>query len=117
MKFVRSAKAWSSLAVWLVAAGLSHGAAREQSLGVDQIVRQAVARTQQAETTAVKTPYTYTRVSLVEELDATGKVKERKEKTYQVSFRGGATEVKLLEVNGRAPAAADVKKQSENEMN
>src|SRR5207237_5837321 len=58
----------------------------------------------------------YTKVSLTEELDASGKVKEHKEKIYQVSFQEGLTHVKLVTVNGRPPAGGDVKKQAENEM-
>jgi hypothetical protein len=44
-------------------------------------------------------------------------MKERKEKVYQVNFRNGATYAKLVEVNGHAPAAGDLKKQAENESN
>jgi len=54
-------------------------------------------------------------LTVMEELDSSGKVKERKEKVYQVNFRNGATFAKLVEVNGHAPAEADLKKQAENE--
>lgn len=53
----------------------------------------------------------------MEELDSAGKVKEHKEKVYQVNFRNGATYAKLVQVNGHAPAQSDLKKQAENESN
>jgi len=53
---------------------------------------------------------------VTEEFDAAGKMKERKEKVYRVSFENGRTRAKLMEVNGRPPAEADVKKQADNEM-
>src|SRR6185369_4027562 len=52
-----------------------------------------------------------------EELDSDGKVTARKQKVYRVWFRDGTTHARLVEVNGQPPAAADLKKQAENEMN
>ena len=56
-------------------------------------------------------------LTVMEELDSAGKVKEHKEKVYQVNFQNGATHAKLLEVDGHPPAEADLKKQAENESN
>ena len=86
-------------------------------LSVDEIISRAVARAQQAQANAGQSGYTYTKLTVTEELDSTGRVKERKEKVYQVVFQAGATHLKLLTVNGRSPAQADVKKQSENDEN
>ena len=86
-------------------------------LSVDEIISRAVARAQQAQANAGQSGYTYTKLTVTEELDSTGRVKERKEKVYQVYFQAGATHLKLLTVNGRSPAQADVKKQSENDEN
>jgi len=44
-------------------------------------------------------------------------MRERKERTYRVCFKGGSTEVKLLAVNGGAPGAADLKLNAEKEAN
>lgn len=88
----------------------------ETALTVNEVVQKTLARAQQSESSA--TPdLDYTRFSVTEELDGTGKVRERNEKTYEVSYRGGMPTVRLLQVNGHAPTDADQKKQSENEMN
>ena len=84
---------------------------------VQEIIQKALARAQKAEAASGQHDYTYSKMSVIEELDSTGKIKERKEKVYQVFFQGGSTHAKLLAVNGHAPAQADLKKQSENEMN
>jgi len=85
------------------------------SLSADQVIAKAVARAQKPQNKAGLPGYTYTKVTLTEEFDATGNVKERKEKVYQVFFESGATRVKLIEVNGRSPGEAELKKQAENE--
>ena len=82
---------------------------------VDQIIQKAVERNQKNQSQPATRGYTYTRVSIVEELDADGKIKDRKEKVYQVSFASGATLVKLLSINGHTPAEAERKQHSENE--
>jgi len=118
MKFLWAVKVWFGLAALFVLSGIGQSVSQaETSLSVDDIVQKAVGRAQRTETKSSQPGYSYTKVTLTEELDATGKVREHKEKVYQVSFQAGSTHVKLVEVNGRAPAEADVKKQAENEFN
>src|SRR5712672_1347664 len=100
----------------LTALGQS-GLLAQNTLSADQVIQKAVARAQNSSATPGKGAYTYTKLTVMEELDSTGKVKEHKEKVYQVNFRNGATYAKLVEVNGHAPAEADLKKQAENESN
>jgi hypothetical protein len=102
--------------VALTALGQS-GVWAQNALSSDQIIQKAVARAQNSSARPGKGGYTYTKVTVMEELDSAGKVKEHKEKVYQVNFRNGATYAKLVEVNGHAPAATDLKKQAENESN
>lgn len=83
----------------------------------DEIVQKAVARAQSADARSGKGSYTYTKLTVTEELDSSGNVKEHKEKVYQVNFRNGATYAKLVEVNGHPAAEADLKKQAEDESN
>ena len=89
----------------------------EIPLSAEQVIERAVARAQKAESRASQPGYTYTKLTVTEELDASGRVKERKEKVYRVFFQRGATYLKLLSVNGKPPGEADLKKQSENEIN
>jgi hypothetical protein len=113
---------WSEkLKVGLVVLALSalgqSGLLAQNALAADQIIQKAVARAQNSSAKPGKGAYTYTKLTVMEELDSAGKVKEHKEKVYQVNFRDGATYAKLVEVNGHAPGQSDLKKQSENESN
>jgi hypothetical protein len=64
-------------------------------------------RAQQGENGAAKADYSYTRFTITEELDASGSVKERKEKAHQVYCRQGVTSEKLLTVSGRPQTAGE----------
>src|ERR1051325_5245285 len=107
------------ISVGLVAVALNalgpSAALAQSGASADAIVQKAVARAQNSEVRPGKGAYTYTKLTVTEELDSSGKVKERKQKVYQVNFRNGATYARLVEVNGRPPAEADLKKQAENE--
>jgi hypothetical protein len=95
--------------------GIRQDLQAQTALSADEVIQKAVARTRQAEAGTGKPGYTYTRASVTEELDATGKVKEHKEKVYQVLFKDGMTHVKLLEVNGHPAGETDLRKQSDYE--
>jgi hypothetical protein len=92
-------------------------AAAETGLSASEIINKAVARSERPATASRKSDYTYTKLTVTEELDSAGHVKERQEKVFQVSFRGGSSSLKLIEVNGKVPGDSDRKKQSENELN
>src|SRR5262245_56696859 len=116
MKPVCSATAACGVAI-LCALG---GAGQRQlqaasSMSAEDVIQKAVERSQRRQVKGQQPAYTYTQVSITEAFDSKGKVKERKEKVSQVYFKDGVTHVKLLEVNGRAPAGADLKKQAEDE--
>jgi hypothetical protein len=83
----------------------------------DELVKKAVARAAQAQAKSTQPAYTYTKLTVTEELDAAGNVKEREQKVYNVVFQSGSSYLKLIEVNGHAPAEADRKKQTEKELN
>ncbi len=118
MCFFRSGHFWLAGVLLLGLSGTGSLAADAGGpLSVDEIIRRAVARAQQAQANAGQSRYTYTKLTLTEELDATGRVKERKEKVYKVYFQSGSTHLKLLTVNGRSPGQADIKQQSENDTN
>lgn len=83
------------------------------ALTADQIIQRAVE--QAGKTQFARPAYTYTKVNVTEELDGKGKLRQRKQRVFQVSFRGGSTEVRLLEVDGHPPAEADLKFQAETQ--
>lgn len=86
------------------------------ALTAADVVQKAVARGQQDQQGTVP-DFTYRKLTLTEELDNAGKVKERCEKVYEVAYRGGLSHASLLQVNGRPPSEADLKQQSDNEIN
>lgn len=116
MNFVWSGKFKFSLAFVVLSALGQPTLFAQSALSADQVIQKAVAR-QGADSKSGKGAYTYTKLTVTEELDSSGKIKEHKEKVYQVNFRNGATHARLVEVNGRPPAEADLKKQAENESN
>jgi hypothetical protein len=81
----------------------------------DGIIQKAVERASSTRAGKPSPEYTYTKVNVTEELDGKGKIRDRKERVFQVKFQSGNTYVKLLEVNGRAPAQSDVKFQAETQ--
>src|SRR5262249_3939921 len=93
---------WLALILWVITAlGLSAwaaGAAGDISPSADELIQRAVEHC--GGTTAKrKSAFAYTKVSVVEELDSLGNVKERKEKVYEVSCKTGKTYARLVEVN------------------
>jgi len=88
----------------------------QSALSADEVIQKAVERAQQAQAGIGNPGYTYTKISVTDELDATGKLKEHKEKVYRVFFQSGKTRVKLVEVNGHVPDTADLRKQTDNEL-
>jgi len=117
MIFVWSQKLKFVLALAALSVVAPAGLLAQKALSADEVIQKAVARAQNSHAKAGKGAFTYTKLTVTEELDSSGKVRERKEKVYQVNFQNGATFAKLVEVNGHAPAETDLKKQAENESN
>ncbi len=82
----------------------------------DQIMARALERSQHPQAGTAPGTYTFFKASVTDQLDASGRVKDRQQKLYQVWWEGGLTHAKLLQVNGRAPTPADLKKQAEKEV-
>jgi len=86
------------------------------ALTASAIIQKAVERGQQDQEGSVP-HFIYRKLTVTEELDPAGKVKEHREKLYEISYRDGLSHARLLQVNGHAPSEADLKQQSDNEMN
>ncbi len=116
MHWVWSRSIYFLTAVVLAVGGsLSFTIRAASAVSADEIIQQAVARAQQAENRTGKAGYTYTKLTVTEQLDAAGNVKERKERVYQVYSKHGATSLRLLTVDGRPPTPAEARKQAEKE--
>jgi hypothetical protein len=103
---------------FLTACLLAGGAARASTLpSANDLVKKAVDRAAQAQAKSTQPAYTFTKLTVTEELDSAGNVKEREQKVYSVVFQSGSSYLKLIEVNGHPPAESDKKKQAEKELN
>ena len=104
-----------TLATLLLLSGMSRNAlCGAVGLTCDQVIQKALERASSIRHEP-NSDYTYTKVNVTEELDGKGKVKQRKKRVFQVSFRGGTTSVKLIQVDGHSPAGADLKNQAETQ--
>lgn len=88
----------------------------ETTLTVEHVLAKAIARGQQDQKGSVP-DFKYRKLTATEELDSAGHLKERREKVYEISYRGGLSHATLLQVNGHLPTPEDLKQQSDNEMN
>lgn len=86
-------------------------------LSADAVIQKAASRGQQEQQGSVAVPdFKYRKLTSTEQLDGAGKVKERREKVWEVFFRDGQSHATLLQVNGHLPTQEDLKQQSDNEM-
>jgi len=102
------------LMVVCVLSGQSQARAADTLTAAD-VVQKAVARGQQDQQGTIPDS-TYRKLTVTDELDSTGKVKEHREKIYEVAYTDGYSHSTLLQVNGHAPSESDLKQQTENEV-
>lgn len=98
----------------LLGRGLLSSASALEALPASQIIQKAVASSQKSAARSEE-KYRYSKQSVVEELDSKGRLKERKEKVYDVLFDSGFTSLKLIRINGQQLSGAQLKKQEEME--
>ena len=85
------------------------------NLTAADVVQKAVARGEKNQQGTVP-DFTYRKTTVTDELDTAGKLKEHREKLYEISYRDGLSHSTLLQVNGHAPSDNDLRQQSDNEM-
>src|SRR5437868_9138806 len=98
--------------VYFLSAMVSLCAALPSSeLNGDQIARRIIARARAASESGKLQNFTYKKLSVSEELDARGRVTERKEKL--LFFRSGSGSLLEMKVNGRPLTGEDFRRQEE----
>ncbi len=112
----------SALFGWLVFASVAWGSGllvrgASAVLTAEEIINRAVERTKAAEQEAKSRPYTYSRVSVVEDINDQGKVAERKEKNYLMIPIGGVFYQRLIQANGKPLSEKERKREEEKERN
>jgi len=106
----------AAIAGLLVAMRISAVAvAPDVPLSADEIMAKAVERAETVRTHNSQPSYLYSKHTVTEDLDMRGRVKDRKEKLYQVSVEAGLSYLKLLQLNGQSLSTAELKKQEEHE--
>ncbi|MDB6110322.1 MAG: hypothetical protein JWR69_2072 [Pedosphaera sp.] len=91
------------------------GARADTSLSADEVVRRAVQRAESPETRSARPDYGYRKHTITEELDKKGRLKEHKEKLYDVLVESGLSSLKLVQLNGQNLPPAELKKQEEHD--
>jgi hypothetical protein len=108
------------LSVWiglLVLAFLAGSESRAQtSLSADDIMARAVERAESPAARAGRPDYRYTRHTVTDELDAQGRLKERREKLYEVRVQSGLSRLKLVQLNGQSLSTEEQKKQDAQDL-
>jgi hypothetical protein len=107
------------LSGWLAAAcGLlisNQVTAAPAPLTVEEIIRKAVARAESMAEANAQPSYRYTKRTVTDELDTAGNLREHTEKLFDVVSDGQQMKIKLVQFNGRAPSAADLKKEEQQQ--
>lgn len=81
----------------------------------DEVMKKAVARAKYEKDKKQEDRFAFTQLSVSEELDKNGKVKERNQYTHQVVLVEGRPYQRLVEKNGKPLTGDDLKKEAERE--
>lgn len=104
------------MVIFLVGARVSAEAVTpDSSLDADGVMAKAVQRAQAVRLHDAQPAYLYTKHTVTEDMDFQGRVKDRKEKVYEVSVAAGLSYLKLLQLNGQKLSPAELKKQEAKE--
>ncbi len=99
------------------AAGLDSGsAAKPATLSADEIIQKALERAESITARSARPDYRYTKQTVTEELDSKGRLKDHKEKLYEVLVESGLSYLQLLQINGQTLSGAESKKQEAKEV-
>ncbi len=104
---------------WLLGSPASSQAApaatATRTLSADDIMQRAVERAESPACSSDRPDYQYRKHTISEEVDKKGKLKEHKEKLYDVLVRSGLSSLTLVQINGQDLSPAELKKQQEHD--
>lgn len=107
--------AFALLVLWGVAPP-GPGYAAEPLPNAHMVVQRALERAMAMEKSEVRSQYVFTLTTSVEDLDAKGKLKSRKEKIYEARLNNGWTRLKLLRINGENLTPAQLRHEEEKDL-
>jgi hypothetical protein len=104
------------LAGLIVAIRFSGWAANAPALlSANAVMQKAVERAESPASHEARPNYLYLKHTVLEDMDAKGRIKERKEKVFEVSVEAGLSYLKLVKFNGQNLTPAELKKQDAKE--
>jgi hypothetical protein len=103
------------VALAVLAFGPGVTARAQNSPSADEIMQRAVARAESSSSRDGRPDYLYRKHTVTEQMDSKGRLKERQEKTFDVSVIGGLSELKLVQLNGQELSPAELKKEDDRE--
>jgi hypothetical protein len=80
------------------------------------ILRQALDKAAQVEQSRERSRYVFDMTTVMEELDAKGKIASRKERVYEARIQSGWTQMKLLRVNGENLTPAQLRHEEAKDL-
>jgi hypothetical protein len=98
---------------WLTPVPAARAAA---ALSADDIMQRAVQRAESPESRVGRPDYLYRKMTVTEEMDSKGRLKDRQEKVYDVSVEAGLSQLKLIQLNGQELSPTERKKENEREV-
>ncbi len=99
--------------LWLASSVSSPAVAKPAALTADQIMRNVIQRSESRNllSNSSCSKYLYTKHTVTEELNSSGRLKDRRERLCdEVHVESGVSNLKLLQINGKTPPPAELKK-------
>jgi hypothetical protein len=105
---------WLTCVVVLFLAGQCR-ALEPSSLTADQVIEKLLQRSRSTPDRIAAQCHGCTRVSLIEERDSRGEIKERVSREFEVELHGARQQLRLLRLNDRPPTEKEAKRELEHE--
>ncbi|MDB6018615.1 MAG: hypothetical protein JWR19_3104 [Pedosphaera sp.] len=84
-------------------------------LSAEEVMQRAVERAESSDSHIARPNYLYHKHTITEELDTKGRLKEHKEKLYQVMVESGLSYIRLIQINGQSLSVGELKKEDARE--
>ena len=110
MKYLPHRRWFVGIALLLLGLWPALAVRAQTPLSADDIITKAVQRAASPQAREARPDYRYVKHTVTEQLDAQGRLKNRREKLYEVRVESGLSRWKLVQVNGQALSADEQKK-------
>src|SRR5207249_306995 len=112
MSYIANMRSWTILVtVALLGWGAAWGGGATKPITAEEIINNTVSKSGARAGENGRANYTYTKISITDELDSRGEVEERKEKV--IRFRRGKGSVVQIKMNGRALSPEELRREQQ----